>query len=138
VPVVCINTLCTSFVNLALSATSWYEYLSFSTWPSSSSPTYTPDGMRGRNIYVVGFLRGDLGICILSFYYGGGCLEIPVASSFSSVYHSGQAKTCSMVSPAITHYFGHPGDVLQACVQALKRIFCMRKVIGFSLHKTCF
>jgi hypothetical protein len=28
--------------------------------------------------------------------------------------------------------------ILQACVQALKRIFCMRKVTDFFLYKTCF
>jgi hypothetical protein len=95
--VVCINTFCARSGNLVLSDTSWYEYLSFLTWPSRSVPSCTLTSMRGRTIFVVGFLRGELGIYTLSFYYGG-WLEVPVSFVYSLVSHSSQAEAFSTVS----------------------------------------
>jgi hypothetical protein len=100
VPVICINTLCASSENLASYSTSWSEYLSFLTWPSSSGPTYTPATMHGRNIYVASFLRGDLDIYILSFCCSGGWLKVLVAFGCSFVTHSDQDETYSPISPA--------------------------------------
>jgi hypothetical protein len=96
-PVVCKNTLDTSSKNLASSATSWYEYLSFPTWPDNSSPSCTPSGLHGRIISVVGFLWGKLGIFILSFYCGG-WLEVLASSCCSFVSHSNQAEISIVVS----------------------------------------
>jgi hypothetical protein len=98
VPVVCKKNLFTISRNLALFVTSWYEYLSFPTQPSSSGPTCTPTGMRSRTIFVVGFLRGELGICILSLCVCG-WLEVPTTYVFSFVSHYDQAETSSVFSP---------------------------------------
>jgi hypothetical protein len=88
---VCVKTLCASSRNMALS---------FPTWPSSSVPSYTLDGMHGRKISIAGFLRGDLGICSLSFCCNGGWLKVPMVSICSFVTHSDQAEIYSLVSPA--------------------------------------
>jgi hypothetical protein len=95
----CIKSLCASYRNLVSSDTSCYEYLSFLTWPSSSSPTYTLAGMRGRETYATGFLRGELGVCTLSFYCGG-WFKVPTTFGCSPMSHSGQAEAYSTVSLA--------------------------------------
>jgi hypothetical protein len=63
-------------------------------------------------------------------------LRTLIKDSHSPVLRSNGQDLIS--STFVTHYFGHPSDVLQARVQALKMIFSMRKLIGFSLYKTCF
>ena len=58
----CIKTCGARYGYLVSSAMSWYEYLSFPTWPNSYGSTRTPSGMRGSTISAASLFRGELGI----------------------------------------------------------------------------